>query len=110
GLCDEPDILGALVALVAQQRGLLVLDQGGELFDQVGLLHLVGDLGDDDLVGAAAGLLLFPERAQATPAAAGLVGVEESGVRLDDDAAGGEVGALHVDHQVGGGGLGVVEQ
>ena len=41
------------VAHVAQERQLLVLDQLGQALDQLGLLHLVGDLGDDDLLGAA---------------------------------------------------------
>ena len=52
-----------LVAHVAQQRRLL-LDQAGELLDQLGLLHLIGDLGDDDPPGAAAGVLLRPAGAQ----------------------------------------------
>ena len=101
GLQHQAHVLGALVADVAQQRQALVLDQLGQLLDQVGLLHLVGDLGDDDLVPALAQVLLRPERAQAHPAPAGLVGLQQRACRLDDHPAGGEVGALHMGHQVG---------
>ena len=67
----------------------------GQLFDQVGLLHLVGDLGDDDPVGARGPVSSLVQRARsAHPAAAGLVGLQQRRARLDDDAAGGEVRAL----------------
>ncbi|MNJ62916.1 hypothetical protein D3C77_587740 [compost metagenome] len=52
-LQDQADILGRLIADVAQQRRLLVLDQVGQLFDQLGLLHLIRHLGDDDAPDAA---------------------------------------------------------
>ena len=39
---------------------LLLLQQLGDLLDQLGLLHLVGNLGDDDLPGAVLALLDRP--------------------------------------------------
>ncbi len=39
-----------LVAHVSQQRQLLLGQKVGDLLDQLRLLHLIGDLGDDDLV------------------------------------------------------------
>ena len=52
GLQHQPNVLGRLVVDVGQQGRLLGLDQAGELFDEVGLLHLVGDLGDDNAPGS----------------------------------------------------------
>ena len=51
------------------------VDELGEPLDQLALLHLVGDLGDDDLPGAAAEVLDRPARAQPEAAAAGAVGL-----------------------------------
>ena len=93
-------VLGQLVAHVAQQRQLLLGQQLGDALDQLGLLHLVGDLGDDDLVGAAARVLLLPPGAQAEAAAAGPVGFEDRLARLDDHAAGREVRPRHDLHQL----------
>ena len=45
--------LGRFVAHVGEQRQLLLLEQRGDALDQARFLHLIGDLGDDDLVGAA---------------------------------------------------------
>ena len=61
---DDADILGAFVAHIGQQRHLLELDQFGQLFDQLGFLHLIGDLGDHDLPGAPAQILDLPFRPQ----------------------------------------------
>ena len=110
GLDDQADVLRRLVADVAEQGGLLQLDQGGERLHQAGLGDLVGHLGDDDAVGALARILLVPAGAHADAAPAGLVGLKQGRGRLHDHAAGGEVGAGDALHQVGGGGLGALEQ
>ena len=93
GLQDEPHGLGRLVAHVTEQRQFFVLNQLGDALDQARLLHLVGDLGDDDLVAAAAGVLLLPARAQTEAAAASLVGLQNGVARLDHDAAGWKIRA-----------------
>ena len=91
----EADVLGGLVPDVAEQRHLLQLDQLGELLDELRLLHLVGDLGDDDKPGTVALVLLLPLGPQAEAAAAGLVGLDDLVLRLDDDAAGREIRPRH---------------
>ena len=95
---------------VAEQRQAFLAHQLGHALDQLGLLHLVGDLGDDDLVGAAAGVLLLPPGAQAEAAAAGLVGLDDGLARLDDHAAGREVGARHELDQLLDGGVGMLDE
>ena len=94
--------LGRLVPDVAQQRGLLGLDKAGELFDQIGLADLIGDLVDHHAPGPAAGVLLFPSCPAADAATTGLVGLPHRGRAFDDHAAGGKIRALDVFEQVGG--------
>ena len=84
-----------LVAHVAQQRQLFVVDELGDALDQLGFGHLIGHLGDDNLIGAAPALLLLPARTQPEAAAAGLIGLENGIARLDDHPAGGKVRAGH---------------
>ena len=67
GLQHEADFFGAFVAHVAEQRQLLLAHQLGDALDQLGLLHLVGNFGDDDLIGAAAGFFLVQRRATRKP-------------------------------------------
>ena len=93
GFEDEAHVLGAFVADVGEDRDLLQLDEFGEALDQLGLLHLVGDFGDDDLPLAAAEVLDPPFRAEAEGAAAGAVGFGDALARFHEDAARGEVGA-----------------
>ncbi len=109
GLEHQADILGRLVADIAQQGRLLGFDQAGELLDQIGLLHLIGDLGDHDPPQPAAGVLPGPARAQPHAAAAGLIGLQHGRARLDDDPAGGKVGTLDMLHQLGGRRLGAIQ-
>ena len=99
GFEDQAHVLGALVTHVAQQRGLLGVDELGEAFHQVGLLHLIGHLGDDDLVHALAQILLLPLRPNADAAPAGGIGFQHRGAGLDDHPSGGEVRPLDVGHQ-----------
>ena len=66
----DADIFGAFVVDVVEQRQLLLLQQFGDALDQLGLLHLIGNFGDDDLIDAARAFFLFPAGAQAKAAAA----------------------------------------
>src|SRR5690606_14060390 len=106
----QTNILGALVAHVLQKRQAAGQQQFGDLFDQPGLLHAVGDFRDHDLVGAAAAVLGLPSRADAEAAAAGGVGLDRAGGVVHQDAAGGEIGAGHEADQVLAGGVGMGEQ
>ena len=67
----------------------------GDLLDQPGLLHPVGNFGDDRDPAAAARILLRPARAHAKGAAAGPVGFDDRGPVVDDHAAGREVRTRH---------------
>jgi hypothetical protein len=64
GLEHQAHGLGRLVAHVAQQGQLLLVDQLGDALDQLRLLYLIGDFGDDDLISAAE--LLFVLTTSAT--------------------------------------------
>ena len=89
---DDADVLGGFVADVVDERQLAVGDQLGDLLDQLGLLHLIGNLGDDHLPGTALKVLALPLGADAEAAPAGAVGFENALRAFDDDAAGGKVG------------------
>src|SRR5690606_20062011 len=81
-----------------------------DLLDQPRLVHLVGQLGDDD--GLAAGLVIdldLGAGADAHAATAGVVGGVDAGGAVDD-AGGGEIGARDVLHQVADAGVRVVDQ
>jgi hypothetical protein len=71
---------------------------------------LIGNFGDDDLIGAAAGVLLRPAGAQAEGAAPRPVGLDDILAGLDDDATGREVWARHEVHQLVGGRFGEFDQ
>ena len=62
-LQHDAHVLGGLNAHVAQELRLLGLDQLGQLLDQLGLFHVVGDLGDDDAIARPRARATF--RAQA---------------------------------------------
>ena len=106
----EPHLLGRLVADVGKQRQLLLQEQLGNAGDEARLRNLIGDLGDHDLIGAAAGVLGVPARAQTEAAAPGLVGLHDLLARLDDDAAGRQIGPGHEVDQLVGGGVGELDQ
>ena len=84
--------------------------QLGDASDQPGLGDLIRDLGDDYLIGAAADIFLGPARAQTEAAAPGLVGLHDLGTRLDDDAAGRQIGPGHQIDQLVGGGVGELNE
>ena len=82
------DIVGTFVAHIGEQWHLLELDHFGQLFDQLGFLHLIRDLGDDDLPLPAAKILDLPSGAQAEGTAPGAIGLGDILFRLDDHTAG----------------------
>src|SRR5690606_38457585 len=95
---DAHAVLVGLVAQLADAFQALFLDQLGDLLDQPGLVHLVGDLGDDDRFTAIVRNLDLGTRAHAHAAAAGPVrGLDASGAV--DDAGGREIRARQVLHQ-----------
>ena len=101
-LQHQTHILGALVADIAQNRDLARVDKLGDALDQFGFLHLIGDLGDDDLPHAPAQILDLPRGAKAEPAATGAVSLQNVLARLDHHPAGGEVRAGdHLDQGFG---------
>ena len=67
---DAHPVAIRLVAEVADALDPLVLDQVGDLLEQAGLVHLVGQLGDDDRDPVALGLLERDLGAHDDPAAA----------------------------------------
>ena len=88
-----------LVAKIGNAFDGLFADQLGDLLDQPRLVHLVGNLGDDDrLLVALLRLLDRGLRAHQDRAAAGPIrGVDARA--SDDEAAGRKIGALHALHQ-----------
>src|SRR3989440_4831287 len=92
---DDPHALAVGVVLdVRDAVELLVVGELGDLRDQVRLVHLIGNLGDDDLLLAARFLLLdHGTRPQHDPSPALLVALLDA-VATVHDRAGGEVGAL----------------
>ena len=85
----------ALVAHIGEDRQLLGGDDLGEFLDQPRLRDLIGDLGDDDLPGAAAEILDLPARAYPDRAAPAAIGFGQHLGRLDDDAPRREIGPRH---------------
>ena len=110
GLQHEADFLVRFVADIGQQREFLLVQEQGDLLDEAGFLHLIGDFGDDDDPGAVFLRLLHPARAGAQRAAPGLVGVQQGGLVLDQLAAGREIRAAQVLQQLLRGGLRVFDQ
>ena len=98
-LQNQADVIGGFVTHISQNRDLLGLDQLRDLFDQLGLLHLIGDLGDHDLPGATAQILNLPLTAQAEAAAPGGIGFGDAFARLHNHATGGEIRPRHVVQQ-----------
>ena len=93
-------VLVGLVAQLGDSLDLLVLDQLGDLLDQPRLVHLIRQLGDDDVV--TAGLVVVFDGvlgANVDAPAAGTIGLENARAAVDD-TAGGEVGPRHMLHQI----------
>ncbi len=100
----------ALVADVADALQLLLAHQVGDLLDEPRLVHLVGNLRDDDaLTVALLGGLDLRAGTDGDLPAARLVGADDA-LAAGDDAGGGEVRPGDELHQVPDGGLGVVDE
>ncbi len=97
-----------LVANVGNALQLLVVDLIGHVFDEHPLVDLIGQLGDDDADAVLAELLELRAGAENELAAAGGVGGADTRA-AHDDAPCREVGACDVGHQIGEGGLRIVE-
>ena len=101
----------ALVPQVGDAVDLLLVHQLGDLLQQGGLVHLVGQLGEDDLLPVPGPLDLLhvglgPHHAAA---AAGAVGVQDA-LGAQHEAAAGEIRALDVGHDARPGPGRVVDQ
>ena len=95
GFEHDPHLFRRLVANVRQHGRFPRLDERRDLLDQPRLLHLIGDLGHDDPVLAAALVFGFPSRPQPEAAAARGVGLDDVPGRLDENPAGGKIRAGH---------------
>ena len=88
------DPVAALVLDVRDAGELAVADLVGDRGDEVVVVHLIGELGDDQQRAAPGVFLDHDDTAHANGSAAGRVGVVNS-LRPDDQAVGGEVRPLH---------------
>ncbi len=103
-------LLVGLVAQLGDALDLLVLDQLGDLLDEPRLVHLIGQLMDDDrFLAAPVHLLDVGAGAHIDAAPAGAVGLHDASAAVDD-AGGGEIRTLDVLHQVVRGQAVVVDQ
>ena len=99
-----------LVPDVADALELLLPDELGNLLDQPRLVHLIRNLGDDDALAVVLLVDLdFGARAHGDGAAAGLIRAVNP-LPPADEARGGEVWTGDELHQLGDGGVGVVDE
>src|SRR5690606_41316352 len=94
-------VLVGLVTQLADALEFLFLDQLGDALDQLGLVYLVRQLVDDDLLPAAdlVDILDLAAGTHVNAATAGAVGLDDTGTAIDD-AGGGEVRTGKVLHQL----------
>ena len=95
----DDDAYALAVRLVGNPRDaiqLLVIDQIGDTLDELGLIDLVGDLGDDDALMIVVHLDLAAA-ADDDAATAGLEGLTDPSIAVDE-ASRREVGGLDVVH------------
>ena len=96
---DDAQVLSRLIADIGEERQLFGLQHVGHTFYQAGFLHLIGNFGNDDLPGPALFLLDRPTGAHPEPAASGGIGLANAVGRLDEDAAGREIGTPDITRQ-----------
>ena len=88
----EPFLVG-LVAEVADAFDFLLLHEEGDLLNELGLIHLVGNLGDDDLASALLlGNFCYPAHEDGSPS--GRIGCPDVG-RIENDAPGREIRSFY---------------
>ena len=107
---DDDAHAGAVgfIADVADAVEPLAFHLVGHVLDEHALVDLVGDFGDDDPRPVLAELFELRAGTDDDPAVAGGVRRADAAA-AHDDAAGGEIGAVQVLHQVGQVGFGVVQ-
>ncbi len=101
--------LVTLVADVGDAVDDLLLDQVGDALDEHRLVHLVGDLRDDQRLAIALELLDLDGTAHGDAPASGAEGVDDAGP-AEDLAAGGKIWAMYILKQVTDVQLGILEQ
>ncbi len=106
---DAHAVAIALVAHVGDFVDDLVIDQLGDALDEVRLVDLVRNLGDDDRFLVLRQVLDRSLGAHQEAAAPGAIGLHDAAAAMDE-AAGGKVGALHELHDVGQRGVRIVHQ
>src|ERR1700726_2679951 len=89
---DAHAVAVAFVANVGDAFDLFVLDQLGDVLDEAGLVHLIGKLGDDDVLAIFTALFDRSLCAHLEAAAAGLISLFDSFAAVDI-TAGGKIGA-----------------
>ena len=98
-----------MVLHIADALDALILDQVGNGFNQARLVHLVGQLGDNDVITPVLFLLnLGPGPHNNTPAPGGVCRPDAAAPH--DDGAGGEIRPFDVLHQLLKGGVWVVDE
>src|SRR5208337_2593048 len=97
---DAHTVAVALVANIADVVDDLVVHQFGNVLDQLRLIHLIRDFGDDNRVFVFRHVLDGSLGAHHEPAASGAVSLGDAATPVDE-ASGGEVRPLHVLQDVG---------
>ena len=95
---DAHAVAVRFVAEVGDPLDAALVHERGDALDHARLVHLIGDLGDDDRLAVLAGLLDGRAAAHDHRAAARVIGLTDAG-GADDHGAGGEVRPRHVLHQ-----------
>ena len=97
---DAHAVAVGLVAQAGDALEALVAHLVGDVLDELALVDLVGQLGDDDAEAVVAVFLYLGARPDDDLAAAGGVGGADAAA-AHDDALGGEIGAFDILHKVG---------
>ena len=106
---DAHAVAIALVAHVADVIDYFVVHQLGDAFNELGLVHLVRNLCDDDRESFLGQILSGNSRAHHEAPAAGFVGVGNAGLAVKKSARG-EIGPLHVLQHFGEARVGVLHK
>ena len=107
---DVHAVAVGVVVDVGDALDALLLHQVGDALDELGLVHLVGQLADDDLAAARLFVLLNLRAGPDgdLPPARGVGGPDAGPAH--NDAPGGEIRPLDVLHELLQGGVGVVDE
>ena len=106
---DAHAVAIALVANVADFIDDFFGDKLGDALDELGLVDLVWDLGDDDRQFFLGDIFSGHLGAHHEAAAAGLVGVDDAALAVEE-SAGREIGPLHVLEDFDQSGLGILDE